>query len=321
MSDLIELRHLKNFIAVAKAGNISRAAESLFISQSCLSEQMKQLEEAAQVNLLVRHHGGVHATPAAAILIAGSKQVIKLLDDVLTATRSAETGTSVPIRFGFSSFADQSLFEMVCSIHTALYPTCKIRSQIGGNVELLALLDNGDIDAALLTLPVSGAGLKTYALTQTRLVACMRADDPLSKLHEITPADLGSKLTIFRDPKQHPEAHSRLIEMLDEVGITGDVANTKSNPHDLQWTVGSSYGYALIREGSLLHDGLVTRPIAGVTWTVDSALIVGRTTQRTLPLFVKELRRRFRMMAKLPLAKPVRSVRPSISKRILPLFG
>ena len=57
MSDLIELRHLKNFIAVAEAGNISRAAEILFISQSCLSGQMKQLEEAAQVCLLVRHSG------------------------------------------------------------------------------------------------------------------------------------------------------------------------------------------------------------------------------------------------------------------------
>jgi DNA-binding transcriptional LysR family regulator len=321
MPDPIELRHLKNFIAVAEAGNISRAAEVLFVSQSCLSEQMKQLEEAVQVDLLVRHHGGVHATPAAGILIAGGKQVLKLLDDVLTATRSTETGVFLPVRFGFSSFADQSLFETVCSIHTALYPACKIKSQIGGNVELLALLDSGDIDAALLTLPVSGEGLKTYVLTHTRLVVCMRADDPLSKLQELTPADLASKLTIFRDPKQHPEAHNRLIEMLHEVGITGDVADTKNNLHDLQWTVGSSHGYALIREGSRLHDGLVTRPIAGVTWTVDSALIVGRTAQKTLPQLVKALQRRFGMMAKPPSTKPVRSVRPSISDKILPLFG
>jgi DNA-binding transcriptional LysR family regulator len=321
MSDLIELRHLKNFIAVAEAGNISRAAEILFISQSCLSEQMKQLEEAAQACLLVRHHGGVHATPAADILIAGSKQVLKLVDDLLAATRSVDAGTFLPMRLGFSSFADHSLFDTVCSIHTSLYPACKIKSQIGDNVELLALLDRGDIDAALLTLPASGEGFKTYPFTHTRLVACMRADDPLSKLHEITPADLGSKLTIFREPKQHPEGHDRLIEMLDEVGITGDVAATNNNPHDLQWTVGSSYGYALIREGSLLHDGLVTRPIAGVTWTVDSALVVGRTAHKTLPRLVKELQKKFRMLTKLPLAKPVRPVRPSISDRILPLFG
>jgi DNA-binding transcriptional LysR family regulator len=137
MSDLIELRHLKNFIAVAEAGNISRAAEILFISQSCLSGQMKQLEEAAQVCLLVRHSGGVHATPAAKILIAGSKHILKLRDDLLTATRSAETIVILPMRLGFSSFVDHDLYEMVCSVHTALYPTCEIKSRGGDNVELL----------------------------------------------------------------------------------------------------------------------------------------------------------------------------------------
>jgi len=322
MSDLIELRHLKNFIAVAEAGNISRAAENLFISQSCLSGQMKQLEEAAQVCLLVRHSGGVQATPAAEILIAGSKHILKLRDDLLAATRSADTVAVLPMRLGFSSFVDHDLYEMVCSVHTALYPTCEIKSQGGDNVELLALLDRGEIDAALLTLPVSGAGLKTYPFTHSRLVVCMRADDPLAKLKEITPADLGSKLTIFREPKQHPEAHDRLIEMLNEVGITGDVASTNKTPHELQWMVESSYSYALIPEGSALQKGLVTRPIAGVTWTVDSALILGRSTsQKTLPQLIKELRRRFRLQVKLPPAKPVRSVRPSLRDRILPLFG
>ena len=321
MPDLDALRHLKSFLVVAEAGNITRAAETLNISQSCLSGQIKQLQEAVQVRLLVPHHGGVHATPAAEMLIAGSKPILQLCDDLFAAMRSADTEIFAPMRIGFSSFADRTLFDMVCATHTSLYPACKIKSQIGDNVELLSLLDRGDIDAALLTLPVSAEGLKTYAFTSARLVACMRADDPLSKCKEITPADLVSKLSIFREPKQHPEAHSRLIEMLAEVGITGDVANTHSNPHDLQWTVESGDRYALIREGSLIHDGLITRPIAGVTWTVDSALILGKSSQKTLSRLVKALRRRFKQQSGLPPAKPVRSVRPSLHDNILPLFG
>jgi hypothetical protein len=110
--------------------------------------------------------------------------------------------------------------------------------------------------------------------------------------------------------------------MLHEVGITGEVTNTNKTPHDLQWMVESSYGYALIREGSVLQPGLVTRPIAGVTWTVDSALILGKSTsQRTMPQLVRELRRRFRLQALLPPSKPPRSVRPSIEDKTLPLFG
>jgi DNA-binding transcriptional LysR family regulator len=322
MPDPIELRHLKNLTVVAEEGNITRAATRLYISQPCLSEQMKHLEETAQVCLLIRHRGGVRATPAAEILIAGTKQILKLCDDLLIATRSADMATFLPMRLGFSSFVNHSLFEMVCSIHTSLYPSCEIKRQSGDNVELLTLLDKGDIDAALLTLPVTEMGLKTYPFTQSRLVVCMREDDPLSKLKQITPADLASKLTIFREPKQHPEAHDRLVEMLGEIGITVDVANTNKSPHDIQWMVESSSGYALIPEDSPLQKGLVTRPIAGVSWTVDSALILGRSTShKTLPSLVKELRRRFRMEAKLPLAKPVRSVRQSKGDKNLLLFG
>ena len=322
MSDPIDLRHLKNLTIVAEEGNISRAAIRLYVSQSCLSEQMKHLEETAQVGLLVRHSGGVRATAAAEIMTAGSKHILKLCDDLLAAARCTEIVEFLPMRLGFSSFVDHSLFEMVCSVHTSLYPSCEIKRQSGDNVELLDMLDRDEIDAALLTLPVTRTGLKMYPFTKSRLVVCMRSDDPLAKLKSITPDDLASKLTIFREPRQHPEAHNRLIEMLNEVGITGDVANTTRTPHDLQWMVESSYGYALIPEGSPLQRGLVTRPIAGVSWTVDSALILGRTTsQKTLPRLVKELRRRFRTVAKMPPVKPVRSVRPSKEDKNLLLFG
>ena len=152
MPDPIEHRHLKNLTVVVEEGNISRAAIRLYISQSSLSQQMKQLEVAAQACLLIRHPGGVHATPAAEILIAGNKQIVKLCNDVLTAARSANNVPLLPLRLGFSSFVDHDLYEMVCSIHKALFPSCEIMSQSGDPVDLLRMLEEGEIDAALVTL-------------------------------------------------------------------------------------------------------------------------------------------------------------------------
>jgi len=322
MPDPIYLRHLKNLTVVAEKGNISKAAIRLFISQSSLSQQMKQLEESAQACLLVRHHGGVRAAPAAEILIAGNKQIVKLYNDLLIAAQSTNNLPLLPLRPGFSSFVDHDLYEMVCSMHKAFFPSCEIMSESGDPVDLFRMLEDGEIDAALVTLPASCAGLTAHQFTQSRLVVCMKSDDPLSKLRELTPADLGLKLTIFREPKQHPEAHERLMEMLGVAGISSDIVSTNRTPSDVQWMVKSGRGWALIKEGSPLQQGLVTRPIAGVTWTVDSALIVGRSkSHKTLPRLVKKLRKRFRTLAKLPPAKPVRSVRPSIGNQTLPLFG
>lgn len=141
----------------------------------------------------------------------------------------------------------------------------------------------------------------------------MKSDDPLSKLKELTPLDLGLKLTTFREPKQHPEAHKRLMEMLDIAGVGSNIISVNRTLSDLQWMVESGRGCALIQEGTHLQDGLVTRPIAGVTWTVDGALVVGRSkSHKTLPGLVKELRWRFRSLSKLPPTKPVRSVLQSI---------
>jgi DNA-binding transcriptional LysR family regulator len=306
MSDLVEFKKLKHLIAVAEAGNMTAAAKVLYLSQPSLSIQIKDLEEVLQVPLLMRDHKGVRPTPAALIATARGLHLV----------------TFSPLRLGFSSFVDHDLYEMVCSIHTSLFPECEITPKSGDNVELLHSLERGDIDAALLTLPVSGTGLKTYPFAKSRLVVCMKADDPLARLKEIAPSELQAKLTIFQEPKQHPEAHLKLMEMLDAVGVHGDVASTTTTPHNIQWMVESGRGYALVREGSEMQMGLVTRPVTGVTWTVDSALILNKSTsQRTIPYLVKEMRKRVRQFAATPPSKPVRSVRPLKEDRNLRLFA
>lgn len=45
MSDLVEFRHLKYIVAVAEAGNFTRAAERLFLAQPSLSKQIKDVED------------------------------------------------------------------------------------------------------------------------------------------------------------------------------------------------------------------------------------------------------------------------------------
>jgi hypothetical protein len=81
MCDSLEFRHLRNLIAVAEEGNISRAARRIYLSQPSLSTQIKDLEEVLQVPLLVQDHKGVHTTPAAEVLIAGGRELLKLRDE------------------------------------------------------------------------------------------------------------------------------------------------------------------------------------------------------------------------------------------------
>jgi DNA-binding MarR family transcriptional regulator len=68
ISDQLEFRHLRYLIAVAEEENISRAAKRLFVAQPSLSIQLKSMEEALSIELLVRVPKGVKLTPAAEVL-------------------------------------------------------------------------------------------------------------------------------------------------------------------------------------------------------------------------------------------------------------
>ena len=322
MSDRLEFRHLRYLIAVAEEANISRAARRLYLAQPSLSTQIKALEEALLIDLLVRVPKGVKLTPAAEVLAAGARQILALRNEVIAAAQASHNVSIAPLRIGFSPFIDRALLQTVCNAHLALFPNCEITPKSGDTVELLSLLERGVIDAALLPLPANGIGLNVDKLSHDRLVVCMRSNDPAASQGEIAPSSLEKKLKIFREPKQNPEGHRKLMEMLDAVGVHPEVASTTAHPRDIQWMVKSGYGHALIREGSELEAGVITRPVAGVDWTVDSVLIFKKSpSHKTIPVLVQELRKRPRLQSSIPPAKQPQSVRTRRADLSLSLFG
>jgi DNA-binding transcriptional LysR family regulator len=85
----LELRHLRYFVALADAGNFTRAAEKIFIAQPTLSQQIRRLEEIVGTPLLQRRREGLRLTPAGRVLLDGSRNVLALVDQEVSRTRQA----------------------------------------------------------------------------------------------------------------------------------------------------------------------------------------------------------------------------------------
>jgi DNA-binding transcriptional LysR family regulator len=146
------------------------------------------------------------------------------------------------------------------------------------------------LDCALLPMPVIGEDLAALQIGSAPLVVCMRSDDPLAQLTEIHPAELADRLSIFRDPESHPSAHKRLLEMLTECGVRPQVSCAAATPADVQWMVRKGFGLALIDEQMKLEPALITRPIADVTWTADTAFVHHSDADHlALPLLARHL--------------------------------
>jgi LysR family nitrogen assimilation transcriptional regulator len=77
----LNLRRLRYFARIVEAGNITRAAEQLYVAQPALGLQIRQLEQALGVSLLERHSRGVSPTRAGRMLYERACEVLRLVDD------------------------------------------------------------------------------------------------------------------------------------------------------------------------------------------------------------------------------------------------
>lgn len=89
----MNLRQLRYFTQTVEAGNITRAAEQLYVAQPALGLQIRQLEEELGVPLLIRHSRGVTATQAGKLLYDRARDVLREVDAIKQEVM-AQTGTA-----------------------------------------------------------------------------------------------------------------------------------------------------------------------------------------------------------------------------------
>ncbi|MEN9893056.1 MAG: hypothetical protein RLY78_3351 [Pseudomonadota bacterium] len=101
----IELRHLRYFLAVAREGNVTRAAGRLGISQPPLSQQLKDLERQVGTELLLRTPQGVRLTAAGEVFRDEAERIVGATDAACAAALRAARGETGVLRLGYTASA------------------------------------------------------------------------------------------------------------------------------------------------------------------------------------------------------------------------
>jgi DNA-binding transcriptional LysR family regulator len=294
MNDWAEFRHFKYLLAIAEHEGFRAAAEHLHTAQPNLSAQAKQFQDLSDVHLFRKGKDGrIRLTPTGVAFKSIAQGLLDARDEAIAALIAIERGEIRALKFGCTPSVDRALFHMACSLHKELVPGCPVRAAHGDTAQLVEELIAGEIDVAIVTLPLSDLRLRIEEIRRDRLVVCLRKDHPLAAKATLAPADLRENLTILYHPQRHPGAHERLRELLAEAGLTINEYSRASHPTEMQELVKQGYGFALIREGTVLDTDLVTRPIMGVDWTVDTAIVHNKLNHpKTIPVVVRHLKRR-----------------------------
>ncbi|MGE9267933.1 MAG: LysR family transcriptional regulator, partial [Verrucomicrobiales bacterium] len=196
----MELHQLRYFLAVARTGNFSRAAEQCHVSQPSLSQQIAKLEDELGVRLFDRNKRHSSLTPHGEALLP---RATRILDEVDTASREARDATELlrgKIRLGVLPTIAPYLLPDVIKNFARNYPGLEIVLDEDTTGQLLEKLLACDIDFALTSLPLGDPRFQTHHLFDEDLLLALPADHPLSRKKAIHTRDLrNERLIVMKD--------------------------------------------------------------------------------------------------------------------------
>ncbi|CDX36708.1 Transcriptional regulator, LysR family [Mesorhizobium sp. ORS 3359] len=141
-------RLLKTFLAVARTGNVTRAAQEVNLAQSSVSDQIQALETELGGSLFTRSRQGLTLTPAGEALKPYAEDLLALAEDARAAVDATKAGTAGSLSIGaLETIASARLAPWLAGFR-ATHAGIDIKLRIAGSGDLLRRLGEGEIDVA-----------------------------------------------------------------------------------------------------------------------------------------------------------------------------
>jgi DNA-binding transcriptional LysR family regulator len=121
LGEVVELRHLRYFIATAEELSFLRASHRLRVSQPALSKQIRDLESEIGVQLLERVARGVRLTPAGEAFLDGARRTLECASSAVATARAIDHGHARQLKVGRAAFVVYAPFiaELLATFRTA----------------------------------------------------------------------------------------------------------------------------------------------------------------------------------------------------------
>lgn len=197
----MELHQLRYFVAVAEHRHFTRAAAGLGVAQPSVSKQIRRLEAEIGDPLFDRRAGGVALTDAGAVLLPWAKRVLADLDAARAEVAGLATLEKGRLSIGATPSISTVLLPPVLAEFHRAHPGVALAVHEAGSRELVGKLEDGDLDLALVVLPVPHDDLlATTAVLREDLVLAVPAGHALAKRRSVKVAELrGVPLVMFRE--------------------------------------------------------------------------------------------------------------------------
>lgn len=205
------LRQMQYFVALAETGSFSRAAVACHVTQSTLSDAIRQLEETIGVSLIDRSNRTMALTAAGEEAVRRMKALLVDAREMMDAARASEAPLSGRVRLGvIPSIAPYFLPRALPDLRRA-YPDLRLHLREDLTRTLLDDLRAGRLDICLIAFPIQTDGLTSEIIAEDSLLLAVDARHRLAGRHRVQREELADETLLLLEDGHCLRDHIRAV--------------------------------------------------------------------------------------------------------------
>ncbi|MBB3399008.1 MULTISPECIES: LysR family transcriptional regulator [unclassified Rhizobium] len=265
------LRQIQYFVAVAEQGSVTRAAQNLSISQSSVTEALKELETDLGVELFERHPRGLTITHNGHQFLRHATKILASVSDARTSFSGKENELSGTLNIGVTSLVAGYVLSDLLARYRRACPGVEVSAIEDNGGYLEHLLVGGELDVAVMVI----SNLRDRMALQAEILETSPYRLWLPMGHPLVSADIISVADIAREPLimlTVDEIEENTGKLLSALGARPHVAFRTRSVEAVRSLVATGAGVALLPD-------LVYRP-----WSLEGDRIESRDVSGSLPV-------------------------------------
>jgi DNA-binding transcriptional LysR family regulator len=193
----VDLRQLKYFLEIAKQKNITKASETLHISQPALSKMIKSLEEELGIQLIIRSNKMNNITDAGFVVLEYAQKMMLLVDEMTTTLNDMTNLTRGQIQIGIPPIIGSLFFPRVLSKFHQKYPNINITITEYGGARVVRSVDEGEFELGVAVLPIEEEHFHVYPIVEEEMKLLVHREHSLAPRKVVNLSELKDEEFIF----------------------------------------------------------------------------------------------------------------------------
>ena len=241
-------RQLRVFNEVARHLSFARAAEKLFLTPPAVTMQIKELESHVGMPLFDRQGRKVSLTTAGEYMLVYARRILATLKDAEDAASRLVHAQAGVLTIGMVGTAKYFMMQLLAQFKER-HPGVEIRLETGNRDQLVKMLENNDVDVAVMGRPPSELKTRAEPFAAHPHVFVSSVNHPLALQESISPEDLREHEFIVRE--QGSGTRAAMEKFFSEVRITPKMPLQVSSNETLKQAVMAGLGLGFVSKHTI----------------------------------------------------------------------